>query len=815
MIVLFPIYITVVNSLLAARSDRGPAADARSRPTPTGAPTRDAWSAGSRRLVPLQLLRRHRPHRRRASSSRRSSPAYAFAFLEFPLKRTDLRRVPHDDDGPVRGRVLHQPQTDRRRSATCPRSGSTSASTPTARSRVPFLATGFGAFLVRQAFLSLPRDLRDAAALDGYGHLRFMARVAVPLSAARRSRRSRCSRSSRRGTSTSGRWSSPTKTTARCRSGCDNSCATPELRPDQRHVRRYGAGSVAAVRAAARVPEAARAGPHRRRREGMTLETSCAARISFARRRSCSSLAACGGGDDDDDTGGSGGDGGGEAPEAPDLPECPLDALESADQPVEITLWHAMTRANEEAARARSPTSSTPQQDDVEVTLSASPSYTDNRTRYTRRAGHRRAPRPRADRGHRSAVHGRQRSRCCPAASCIAADNYDMSDLIERVVSYYTVDDVLWPMPFNVSNPILYYNKAAFEQAGLDPEAAADDARRSRGRRADDRRQRRDAVRHRAARPRRGSSSTGSARPASRSSTTSNGRTERATAVDVRRRDRRRAVHLDRRHGRRRACCSRRPTARSTTTSRSANEQAAMTIDTSAALGTIAQVLGQGQFAAVELGVGPMPGPDSPDGGVLVGGAALYIVNQSAPEKQAAAYEFAKCLTSPSSKPSGPRRPATSRSRQSAATMSPLAERWTEEPGYKIAYDQLLDGADERGHRGSGDRPLRAGWRRRARRGHRRAPSDADRRCQPRRRARASGRGSERRARGVQLASSSASRSRSTRWRRGRRCGRGRRARRRPGGLPRRRAAGARARRPARARTRRAARPSTAARRSD
>jgi ABC-type glycerol-3-phosphate transport system permease component len=46
---------------------------------------------------------------------------------------------------------------------------------------VPFLATGFGAFLMRQAFLVLPRDLRDAAALDGYGHFRFLTRVAVPL----------------------------------------------------------------------------------------------------------------------------------------------------------------------------------------------------------------------------------------------------------------------------------------------------------------------------------------------------------------------------------------------------------------------------------------------------------------------------------------------------------------------------------------------------------------------------------------------------------------------------------------------------------
>ena len=46
---------------------------------------------------------------------------------------------------------------------------------------VPFLATGFGAFLMRQAFLTLPHDLRDAAALDGYGHRRFLLRVAVPL----------------------------------------------------------------------------------------------------------------------------------------------------------------------------------------------------------------------------------------------------------------------------------------------------------------------------------------------------------------------------------------------------------------------------------------------------------------------------------------------------------------------------------------------------------------------------------------------------------------------------------------------------------
>jgi sn-glycerol 3-phosphate transport system permease protein len=46
---------------------------------------------------------------------------------------------------------------------------------------VPFLATAFGTFLVRQVLLTLPRDLRDAAAIDGVGHVGFVRHVAVPL----------------------------------------------------------------------------------------------------------------------------------------------------------------------------------------------------------------------------------------------------------------------------------------------------------------------------------------------------------------------------------------------------------------------------------------------------------------------------------------------------------------------------------------------------------------------------------------------------------------------------------------------------------
>jgi ABC-type glycerol-3-phosphate transport system permease component len=49
---------------------------------------------------------------------------------------------------------------------------------------VPFLATAFGTFLLRQQFMTLPAELKDAADIDGYGNLRFLLFVVIPLSRA-------------------------------------------------------------------------------------------------------------------------------------------------------------------------------------------------------------------------------------------------------------------------------------------------------------------------------------------------------------------------------------------------------------------------------------------------------------------------------------------------------------------------------------------------------------------------------------------------------------------------------------------------------
>lgn len=46
---------------------------------------------------------------------------------------------------------------------------------------LPYLATAFGTFLVRQFFMSIPKDLHDAAVIDGCGRLRFLVTIAVPL----------------------------------------------------------------------------------------------------------------------------------------------------------------------------------------------------------------------------------------------------------------------------------------------------------------------------------------------------------------------------------------------------------------------------------------------------------------------------------------------------------------------------------------------------------------------------------------------------------------------------------------------------------
>ena len=46
---------------------------------------------------------------------------------------------------------------------------------------LPFTASAFGTFLIRQGFRGIPPEINDATRLDGYGHLAFLTKFAVPL----------------------------------------------------------------------------------------------------------------------------------------------------------------------------------------------------------------------------------------------------------------------------------------------------------------------------------------------------------------------------------------------------------------------------------------------------------------------------------------------------------------------------------------------------------------------------------------------------------------------------------------------------------
>ena len=97
--------------------------------------------------------------------------AYAFAFLDFPLKRVAFLGFLSTLMIPAEVTIVANYEIIEGLGWLNSYEGLV----------VPFLATAFGTFLLRQAFLGVPSDLRDAAALDGYGHLGFLRHVAVPL----------------------------------------------------------------------------------------------------------------------------------------------------------------------------------------------------------------------------------------------------------------------------------------------------------------------------------------------------------------------------------------------------------------------------------------------------------------------------------------------------------------------------------------------------------------------------------------------------------------------------------------------------------
>lgn len=97
--------------------------------------------------------------------------AYAFAFLDFPFKKVVFAFFMATLLLPVEVTLLPNLQTMRDLDWFNSYQGLV----------VPFAAAAFGTFLIRQGFLGIPTEIRDAARLEGWGHFSFLWKFAVPL----------------------------------------------------------------------------------------------------------------------------------------------------------------------------------------------------------------------------------------------------------------------------------------------------------------------------------------------------------------------------------------------------------------------------------------------------------------------------------------------------------------------------------------------------------------------------------------------------------------------------------------------------------
>ncbi|CAN7641317.1 ABC transporter substrate-binding protein [Paenibacillus sp. LjRoot153] len=227
-----------------------------------------------------------------------------------------------------------------------------------------------------------------------------------------------------------------------------------------------------------------------------------------------------------------------------------------------------------------------------------------------------------------------------PVQKYVDADKFDLSQLEENILNYYKVDGKLNSMPFNTSNPILYYNKDMFKAAGLDPEkppTTYEEITKAAGALSKD-----------------GKSGSSFAiygwfmeqffaNQGVEYLNNGNGRTASATESMVNNEagvktltwwkemvDSKTSANLGRKTD--------------DTKKAFLAGQIAMTLDSTASLRGIVSGA-EGKF---QVGTGPLPKPsDAKDGGVVVGGASLYILNNKSEAEQQGAWEFIKFLTTP------------------------------------------------------------------------------------------------------------------------------------------------------------------------
>jgi sn-glycerol 3-phosphate transport system substrate-binding protein len=145
------------------------------------------------------------------------------------------------------------------------------------------------------------------------------------------------------------------------------------------------------------------------------------------------------------------------------------DALTKATGVTAITFWHSMDASNGVALVKLVDKFNAEHQGKIEVQPVFQGTYDDAITKYKASVQSNTTPAIMQiyDIGTQFMMDSNE---VVPIAEFAKRDNYDLSGIQKNIAGYYTVQGKQWSMPLNSSVPLLYYNKTAFEAAGLDPD---------------------------------------------------------------------------------------------------------------------------------------------------------------------------------------------------------------------------------------------------------------------------------------------------------------------------------------------------------
>ena len=377
-------------------------------------------------------------------------------------------------------------------------------------------------------------------------------------------------------------------------------------------------------------------------------------------------------------------------------PACPVTALDSATGTVNITVWNGFSAGSPQTEFQKLVDEYNASQTKVHVESLQQGGYEDVIAKYLQAGKGDLPDLVQMPEYTTQAMIDNKRS--IPVEACIRADHFDTTPFIDGALQAWNTQDVQWGMPFNVSDPVLFYNRKVFTEAGLDPDkppTSIEEIREDSQKIVDSGAAKYGLVVDS------GFDSGGGwyleqwfAQLGEFYADNDNGRTARATkvlydndtGVDV-------LTQLQQliTDGLAVSVGDNATGFDDLLKLADKTEPAAMAINTSGALSSVIATVEGGQFPqlhAEDIGVGPLPGPDGAKG-AIVGGAAMWMTNSGDDAKEAASWNFLEYITGAQQQSQFAAGTGYIATRGDARQLDPLKTVLTNDPRFAVAGDQL------------------------------------------------------------------------------------------------------------------------------